>query len=316
MEEIKELDRLENEIDEMRDIQTEIAKVDEIKREISALAIPVSLCLPIVPVRTQPRFPEPPNAMVRAAQGESSVQRDDVDFCEACNNLEEADNLFANGLTSEECQALFKNRGLGINSAESNCETLQDLVDCLIGQHKRKLDVTNFCDIKEWLAQLMANIWNVKSALVCDSCGQWEQIRLLWIQTREIWEQIRSIWAELARIKEEILDRIECVRQELHQRITDEINQLERRIEVLEREGSEVRQILSAILTQMRSAGAWSSSGSPSTAINLAGAPIAGINLAAGNINLFSGANATGANPTNFIRTRAGINNNDLAGGV
>ena len=316
MDEIKELDSLKDEMNEIRDIQTEIAKIDEIKAQIMALSIPISQCPPTGPVRTQPPFPVPPNAMIRRS-GQNSIQRDDVDFCEACERLDEADNLLVNGMTASECYALFNNRGLDINSAQTNCETLQDLVDCLIGQHKKKLDITNFCDIKDWLEEMMANIWNVKSALVCDSCGQWEQIRLLWVQIREIWEQIVAIWAELVRIKAELLARIECVRSELHERITEEVRllneRIDREIQTINNRFANNERILTAILEQLRHVGVWGGSNLPSTApINLNGSPNTGINLAAGNINLFG--NASGSR---FIRTNQITNNpQDIRGGL
>jgi len=344
MAEINKFDTLSEE-NEVRDIHAEIAQLDEIKRQIAELSTIPTQCRQPSEINIRPLISIPGNAIALTSSNQNSLQRDDVDFCEACDRLDEADNLFINGMSAEECAALFNNRGLDINTAGSNCEALQDLVDCLIGQHKKTLDITNFCDIKDWLEQLMANIWNVKSALVCDSCGQWNQIRLLWIQVREIWQQMHDVWAELRRITTEILELIECVRTELHDRITREVARLDRRIDEtntridetnvritnevtriderinatnlrvtnLETENLENRRILSAILAQMRQVNAWSDSGQITSGTpDLRGLPSANVNLAAGNINLFG--NASGSR---YIRTNQIANNpQDIRGGL
>ncbi|MCL1925099.1 MAG: hypothetical protein FWF50_05900 [Defluviitaleaceae bacterium] len=236
----------EKKMEVIRDIQTEIAMLDDIKSQITALStVPISSCEPPnePPAQSLSQLRQPPTeAMTRPEREQdrvqNSVQSSKISFCNSCDEIaEHAPRLYIRGITSEECMALFNNHGLNINSAETNCVALQNLVDCLIGQHGTKLQITNLCDIRDWLRELMDNLWNVKSALVCDSCGQWEQVRLLWVEVRAIWQQIRDIWQELNRISTEILEFIECVRQELLNQINliwEEIRIIIRRIEDIE----------------------------------------------------------------------------------
>jgi len=192
------------------------------------------------------------------------------DHCSACASLKEyAPQVVRRGITKAVCESLRSNEGLNLTlQNHDNCEGLNDLLSCLIGNLHERLPSFGICDWREFMDELMRNLFVLQDAMICSECGQWDKLG----------EQ------------------------------DERLNNIENRLTHVER-------ILSAILAQMRVSGAWTT-GSPSTVINLTGAPSANVNLAAGNINLFSGANATGANPTNFIRTRAGINNNDLAGGV
>jgi len=230
MEKLKSTTAVTEEIIEERDLHAELAEIEEIKKQINALSTTPTQCPQPGQIQRRPDIQIPSDAMSRQPNN-NSILNNNIDFCEACQELEAADNLFINGLGAAECLSFFNNRGLGLDAAETNCESLQKMVDCLIGQHKKRLEITNFCDIKDWLEQLMANIWNIKSALICDSCGQWHQIQLLWRQAAEIWEQIRAIWSELMRIKTEILDLIECIRNELNARITREVERLDGRID-------------------------------------------------------------------------------------
>ena len=102
------------------------------------------------------------------------------ELCSACNRLKENTPSFVvNGLTDADCNSLNRNNGLAnqrLRPMLNNCETLQDLVDCLIGQHGESLSIYNFCDIKDWLDGLSANLHQLMSAWVCNECGQWSEI--------------------------------------------------------------------------------------------------------------------------------------------
>jgi len=102
-------------------------------------------------------------------------------MCVACNRLKENTPSFVvNGLTTADCESLTRNRGLAdqqLRPQLNNCETLEDLVDCLIGQHGDKLPGYNLCDIKDWLDGLSANLHQLMSAWVCNECGQWDELQ-------------------------------------------------------------------------------------------------------------------------------------------
>lgn len=100
-------------------------------------------------------------------------------LCSSCAELKKtAPNFMLNGIGEEECQSLMKNTGLNPNLPvlKDNCEDMHDVVDCLIGQFGDELVAYDLCDLKDYLAKLMANLYNVHKMFVCDSCGLWDAI--------------------------------------------------------------------------------------------------------------------------------------------
>lgn len=98
-----------------------------------------------------------------------------MSFCPACEWLREnAPNFVLNGITEIECNYLKSDDGLiGVNN---NATDLQTMIDCLIGNHAEELQAVQLCDIKDWLAELMENLWQLKTAWACNERGQWNNI--------------------------------------------------------------------------------------------------------------------------------------------
>jgi len=128
--------------------------------------------------------------------------------CIACQRLQQnAPEVFrTRQITQEACDALKDNSGFNraLVPLQENCEALQDIVDCFIGDKHDELPGVELCDLREWLAEMMEGLHAVATAMVCDSCG-------IWLEIGRIWEEIRRIWEEIARIHQ----RIDCVVGEL-----------------------------------------------------------------------------------------------------
>lgn len=102
--------------------------------------------------------------------------------CEACDNLREyAPNFLVNGITDTECESLQENVGLNpdLDVLHTNCEDLNDMLDCLIGNHADKLPAYDICSLKEYTAELMKNMYNMYKAMLCSECGQWKYLDAL-----------------------------------------------------------------------------------------------------------------------------------------
>lgn len=101
-----------------------------------------------------------------------------ADYCSPCEDLKtNAADFMENGVTDTVCQSIMNNTGL--NGASTNCADFGDMVDCLIGQLSKESAAYDICDWKAFTSKLMANLYNVFGALVCDLCGQWKYIDAL-----------------------------------------------------------------------------------------------------------------------------------------
>ncbi|MGL4695173.1 hypothetical protein [Enterococcus larvae] len=101
------------------------------------------------------------------------------DYCSACEGLKEyAPNFVVNGITDKECNSLQNDTGLNPDLApkHNNCQDMNDMLDCLVGTLQDKLPAYDVCDWKEYMDQLMTNLYNMQKALICSDCGQWKKI--------------------------------------------------------------------------------------------------------------------------------------------
>ena len=100
-------------------------------------------------------------------------------YCSACENLKEyATNFVVNGITDKECGSLKNDTGLNPELAvlHNSCEDLNDLLNCLIGAQQDKLPAFDVCDWKEFMNELLSNMYNMQKAMICSECGQWSKI--------------------------------------------------------------------------------------------------------------------------------------------
>lgn len=151
--------------------------------------------------------------------------------CLACRDLEQnAPGFLMNGLSAQDCVRLTSNRGLANQIIENwdNCQTLEVLVDCLIGRHGQIIDSYDLCDIKEWLRQLMINLHELLSAWKCNECGQWNEINNIWTAINSI--DVRGVGritvTRAGRVfivsvdVQDILDRLDDLEEALRQLLT------------------------------------------------------------------------------------------------
>lgn len=100
--------------------------------------------------------------------------------CSACDDLKETSPNFAvNGFTNSMCTSLKNNTGLVPSSGHDDCEDLNDLNDCLVGNMTREVDSYQSCDWKKFAKAFIPNLWTTLKAMICAICGLWTNVMCL-----------------------------------------------------------------------------------------------------------------------------------------
>lgn len=100
--------------------------------------------------------------------------------CSACDDLKETSpNFVVNGFTSSMCTSLKNNTGLVASSGNDDCEDLNDLNDCLVGNMAREVESYQACDWKKFAKEFIPNLWTTLKAIICAICGLWTNVMCL-----------------------------------------------------------------------------------------------------------------------------------------
>ncbi|WP_086350261.1 hypothetical protein [Candidatus Enterococcus clewellii] len=102
-----------------------------------------------------------------------------TNYCSACEDLKGyAPDFMLKGITDKECKSLQNNTGLNpdLNVLHTNCEDLNDMLDCLIGGLQEDLPAYDICDLKKFIEEFINNQMIMNKALICSDCGQWTAI--------------------------------------------------------------------------------------------------------------------------------------------
>lgn len=109
-------------------------------------------------------------------------------YCSACERLKE-DNLdvLEYGISEKECKSLQKDTGLNpdLKVLHTDCEDLNDMNDCLIGQLGDRIPAEDDCEWKPFATRLMGNLWNVLKGIICAICGLWNVVHCLDAKTQQ-----------------------------------------------------------------------------------------------------------------------------------
>lgn len=114
--------------------------------------------------------------------------------CEACDALrEDAPSLICNGFDDDMCVSLQNDTGLNPSSGNTDCEDLNNLNDCLIGNQEQEVDLYEVCDWKAYMKQFIPNLWTTLKAIICAICGLWTNIHNLWNKIDDIADESTRI---------------------------------------------------------------------------------------------------------------------------
>lgn len=99
--------------------------------------------------------------------------------CTACSDLQKnAPNVIVNGIGDSACTNLKNNEGL--NGKSNDCDDLNDLNDCLVGNMDAELEAYDICDWKDFMHKFIPNVFTVLKGIICAICGIWDNIDKIW----------------------------------------------------------------------------------------------------------------------------------------
>lgn len=105
--------------------------------------------------------------------------------CTSCSELKEVDpSLIINGYGSSEDTSMRNDSGLVASNGRTDCEDLDLMNDCLIGNELEELKKVGYCDWKDYTEGLVGNIWTMFKGFGSAVCGIWTNIHNLWTYAR------------------------------------------------------------------------------------------------------------------------------------
>lgn len=118
--------------------------------------------------------------------------------CEACDSIRQNDPSFViNGLGDEECASLGNDTGLVPSSGNNDCEDLNNINDCLVGNMETEVDAYDVCDWKPFMKKFIPNVWTTFKAIICAICGIWTNIHNIWKRLQELLDKINCVYGGL-----------------------------------------------------------------------------------------------------------------------
>lgn len=101
--------------------------------------------------------------------------------CMACEEIrQEVPELVTDGFTEEMCASFKNDTGLNPSSGHDDCEDLNNLNDCLIGNMETEIDLYDTCEWKPFTKKFIDNLWTTLKAMICAICGLWTNIHNVW----------------------------------------------------------------------------------------------------------------------------------------
>lgn len=105
--------------------------------------------------------------------------------CTSCETIKR-DNikLVTDGFTDTMCASFKNDTGLSTSNGRNDCEDLDLMNDCLIGNLSSDVEKADPCTVKDLLGKALNNIWTMYKAFTCAVCGIWTNIHDLWTTVR------------------------------------------------------------------------------------------------------------------------------------
>lgn len=145
--------------------------------------------------------------------------------CGACDELKQLDpNFIINGIGNSECTSLQNNTGLVASSGHTDCQDLDTMNDCLIGNMATEIEIQDYCDWMPFTKKLTKNLHQMGKAFVCSMCGIWTNINNLGININnlgtsinnlgtsinDLWTNINDLWTNINNIGA-LQNRMDCI---------------------------------------------------------------------------------------------------------
>lgn len=102
------------------------------------------------------------------------------EYCEACDDLNEyAYDFVENGVTTTISNRLKADHGFTAKNGDTDCASLNDANDCLIGGAGDLIEDYDVCDIKSWLYNAWDSLHTVLKAMIAAICGLWTKVHCI-----------------------------------------------------------------------------------------------------------------------------------------
>lgn len=100
--------------------------------------------------------------------------------CSSCAELREtAPELEVFGLTDDMVTSLKNNTGLSTSDSNDDCEDLNNMNDCFVGNMEAELPAYEVCDWKKFMQKFLPNLWTLLKGIISAICGLWANISAL-----------------------------------------------------------------------------------------------------------------------------------------
>lgn len=110
-----------------------------------------------------------------------------INNCSACSSLrDDAPELFVNGLTNTMVTSLKNNTGLVPGNSNNDCDDLNDMADCLVGNMAAEVDSYEVCDWKDFMKNFIPNVWTTFKGIIAAICGLWTNLTNLQATVKDI----------------------------------------------------------------------------------------------------------------------------------
>lgn len=107
--------------------------------------------------------------------------------CAACADLQDyAPEFVLNGVTDTVSASLANDTGFNPNNSRNDCTDLNDASDCLVGNMDDEIEAYDVCDWKEYMHNLVPNLYNMFKSFSAAICGLWTNVHTLWTKTNKL----------------------------------------------------------------------------------------------------------------------------------
>lgn len=97
--------------------------------------------------------------------------------CSACEDLrQDAPSLIVNGIDDTMVTSLMNNTGLNPSSGNKDCEDLNNMNDCLVGNMESEVELYEVCDWKTFMKSFIPNVWTTLKGIISAVCGLWTKV--------------------------------------------------------------------------------------------------------------------------------------------
>lgn len=127
--------------------------------------------------------------------------------CQACIDINDKYPTLADkGITDTLCTNLKNDEGLKASDGKNDCDDLNLMNDCLIGNLEEEIKIADACEWRVILTNTVKNLYHMIKAVICAICGLWTNVHNLWAEINRIWSAINALTARVDAMESTVAD--------------------------------------------------------------------------------------------------------------